>query len=224
MTRFAKRLVVDTAVLCGLLLVCGCTSKPTQSAEGGGQSSTGNSSASRQTSATGSATAGPASGDGASQTTSNSSIDRYLATKPSASHPSPLVGQGATFESFGKQYAIDPRFIVAITAAETSYATAKCHSTPVVNTHNAWNWFCCYSNDSCGSDSCVNSTFDTWGSGIETLSKFMRKNYVNKGYTSVTLIASKYCTSGCENWIPNVTSSLKEMNGDPNNLTLSTGP
>lgn len=212
-----KSLIV-AAILCGLLQLCGCSSKPTQSAESGGTASTGNTPASGGKTTGGTETAG-----GTGKSLPLTDLDQYLAKKPSASHPSPLVGQGAIFRSYGQQYQIDPRFIVAITAAETSYATAKCHSTPVVDTHNAWNWFWCYANDTCGSDSCVNSPFDTWGSGIQTLSKFMRKDYINKGYTSVSLIASKYCTSGCENWIPNVTSSLKEMDGDPNNLVLSAG-
>ena len=194
-----RRLVISAALLYGLLLLCGCSSTPTQPGGGGGATST---------------------GAVASRPLSHNDIDRFLAKKPSASHPSPLVGQGTTFENYGKQYAIDSRLIVAITAAETTYATGVCHSTPVVNTRNAWNWFWCYGNDTCGNDVCGNSSFDTWGSGVQTLAKFMRKTYVNKGYNTVELIASKYCTAGCANWIPNVTASMKEMGGDPNNLTL----
>ena len=151
-------------------------------------------------------------------------IDQYLAKRPTPSRPSPLTGQGSVFDSNGQQYAIDPRLIVAISGAETSFATAKCHSTPVVETHNAWNWFWCYASGTCGNDVCGNSPFDSWGSGIKTLSKFLRKNYINKGYNTVPLIRSKYCTAGCDYWVSNVTRFLQEMNGDPNSLTGSVNP
>jgi len=206
-----KRIVTSTALLWGLLL-CGCNSKPAQPTQGAGPTPTGTP-----------PTAGGTATAGSNKPWSGAEIDQYLAKKPNAAHPSPLVGQGATFETYGQQYAIDPRLIVAITAAETSYATGLCHSTPVAKTHNAWNWFWCEASDACGSDVCVNSPFDTWGSGIETVSHFMRSTYINKGYYNVKLIASKYCTVGCENWIPNVTASLQEMSGDPENLTLNVG-
>ena len=173
-------------------------------------------------------TVAPPNGNGASTTTSTSTdaIDQYLARKPNVTNPSPMVGLGSTFESWGNQYTVDPRLIVAISGAETSFATApECSSKaqPAV-THNAWNWFWCGANGSCGNDPCSNSPFDSWNSGIETLSHFLRKDYINKGYNTVPLIASKYCASGCTNWIPNVKSILTDLNGDPNNLTISAAP
>jgi hypothetical protein len=206
-----KTLAMSTALLCGLFL-CGCTSQTKQPAESAGSASTGTPSPS-----TGTATSA------ASRPWTGTDIDQFLAKKPNSSHASPLAGQGAAFVTSGQRYSVDPRLIVAITAAETSYATGKCHSTPVVNTHNAWNWFWCEASHGCGNDVCVSSPFDTWGSGIETVSHFMRSTYINKGYYDVKLIASKYCTVGCENWIPNVTASMREMNGDPENLSLDTG-
>jgi hypothetical protein len=148
-------------------------------------------------------------------------IDRYLARKPTPSRPSPLTGSGQVFESDGKQYTIDPRLIVGISGAETSFATGKCHSTPVSTTRNAWNWFYCYGSNSCGTDVCGNSPFDSWESGINTVSKYVQRNYVMKGLTDVRKIQTKYCTSGCENWVPNVESVMKEMGGDPEHLTLT---
>src|SRR6202007_2613961 len=115
-------------------------------------------------------------------------IDQFLAKNPRSHPPSPLTGQGSMFESYGQQYTIEPRLIVAISGAETQFGTSNCHSTPVVNTRNAWNWFWCYADNTCGNDSCINSPFDTWASGIKTLSKFMRRNYLNKGYTTIPLI------------------------------------
>lgn len=202
-----KRLLTMTALLCGLLLIWGCSSSPTK----------------ETTSSSNTAPSGGSAAAGSSKFWTAVQIDGYLATKPSASETSPLHGQGAQFVLYGQKYSVDPRLIVAISAAETTYATGKCHSTPVVNTRNAWNWFWCESNDSCGSDVCVGSTFDTWGSGIETVSHFMRTNYINKGYNDVKLIASKYCTVGCENWVPNVTTAMQEMKGDPETLTMTAG-
>jgi hypothetical protein len=115
---------------------------------------------------------------------------------------------------------VDPRLIVAISGAETSFGTAKCRKTPVTSTLNAWNWFWCYANNKCGTDPCVNSKFDSWDSGIKTVTKFMRRNYINKGYTTVPLIRAKYCIDGCDYWSKNVTHFLQEMDGDPNNLSV----
>jgi len=203
-----KYLTIVAGLLCGSMWLAGCSCNPSPTGNG---AATGSASTSTNTNPHGGGSGKPAT---------QNDIDRFLAKKPSVTNPSPLVGQGANFQSSGQEYEVDPRFIVAIMAAETTYGTAKCHSTPVVQTHNAWNWFWCESNDTCGSDVCVHSPFDTWGSGIQTVSHFMRKNYINKGYTSVSLIASKYCTEGCGNWVPNVTASLQEMNGNPENLEL----
>jgi len=201
-----KRLATITILLSALLLLYGCNLKPSQPVASTGATST---------------TSPDESTAAAGQPWTATDLDNYLARKPTASHPSPLAGQGATLETYGQVYAVDPRLIVAIAAAETSYATGNCHSTPVVTTHNAWNWFWCEASDACGKDVCVSSTFDTWESGIQTVSLYIHKNYISKGYTNVELIASKYCTVGCENWVPNVTNSMREMNGNPENLTLN---
>jgi hypothetical protein len=147
-------------------------------------------------------------------------IDRYLARKPSLKMPSPLAGHGSIFESDGRQYTIDPRLIVAISGAETSFASGKCHKTPIIATRNAWNWFWCYGNGSCGTDVCTNSAFDSWDSGIKTVSKYVKRNYVMKGLTDVRKIQTKYCTEGCDYWVKNVDAFMQEMGGDPENLTV----
>ncbi len=150
----------------------------------------------------------------------NNPIDRYLSRKPNPRIPSPLAGSGTSFESDGKQYTIDPRLIVGISGAETSFATGRCHSTPVSTTRNAWNWFYCYGSNSCGKDVCSNSPFNSWERGIHTVSKYVQRNYIMKGLTDVRKIQTKYCISGCENWVPNVEAFMKEMGGDPEHLTL----
>jgi len=148
-------------------------------------------------------------------------IDRYLASKPSMQRSSPMTGRGQIFEDDGVQYTIDPRLIVAISGAETSFATGKCHKTPVVTTHNAWNWFWCYGSNSCGVDVCGNSSFDTWDSGIKTVSKYVKRNYIVKGLTDVRKIQVKYCTEGCDYWVRNVQTFMQQMGGDPENLVVA---
>jgi len=148
-------------------------------------------------------------------------IDRYLSQKPNSKLRSPLTGNGSVFESNGRQYTIDPRLIVAISGAETSFAAGKCRHTPVSDTRNAWNWFYCYGKQSCGTDPCVNSPFDTWGSGIKTVSKYVERNYVMKGLTDVRKIQTKYCIDGCDYWVKNVDFFMREMGGDPENLSVA---
>lgn len=148
-------------------------------------------------------------------------IDRYLSRKPNLKLRSPLTGNGPVFELNGRQYTIDPRLIVAISGAETSFAAGKCRHTPVADTRNAWNWFWCYGKQSCGADPCVNSPFDTWGSGIKTVSKYVERNYVMKGLTDVRKVQTKYCVDGCEYWVKNVDAFMREMGGDPENLSVA---
>jgi BON domain-containing protein len=170
----------------------------------------------------GSAAKPPLTSAGMTTKTWNNPIDQYLARKPNPRMPSPLTGNGPVFESDGAQYTIDPRLIVGISGAETSFATGRCHSTPVRATRNAWNWFYCYGSNSCGTDVCVNSPFDSWQSGINTVSKFVQRNYIMKGLTDVRKIQTKYCITGCAHWVPNVEAVMRDMGGDPEKLTLET--
>ena len=119
-------------------------------------------------------------------------IDAYLRQKNSA-----MAGVGAALESLARQYNLDPRLIVAISGAETTFGKHVCAL------NNAWNWF--------HKGSCPPSTFVSYEEGLEHVTKFMRRSYLNKGYTTVPLIAKKYCTSGCDHWVPLVTEFQQEM-------------
>jgi hypothetical protein len=121
-----------------------------------------------------------------------SQIDAYLQQKHS-----PMAGIGATLENLARQYNLDPRLIVAISGAESTFGQHVCAL------NNAWNWF--------HKGSCPPSTFVSYDEGLQHVTKFMRKSYLNKGYTTVPLIAGKYCTSGCDNWVPLVTRFQQEM-------------
>ena len=119
-------------------------------------------------------------------------IDAYLQQKHS-----PRAGIGATLENLARQYNLDPRLIVAISGAESTFGQHVCAA------NNAWNWF--------HKGSCPPSSFESYDEGLQHVTKFMRRSYLNKGYTSVPLIKEKYCTSGCDNWVPLVTRFQAEM-------------
>ena len=119
-------------------------------------------------------------------------IDAYLQQKNSA-----MAGIGAALDSLARKYNLDPRLIVAISGAETTFGKHICAE------NNAWNWF--------HRGSCPPSTFVSYEEGLQHVTKFMRRSYLNKGYTTVPLIREKYCTSGCDNWVPLVTRFQQEM-------------
>lgn len=126
-------------------------------------------------------------------------IDTYLHGVHSTAHP--LVGHGTTFVTEGSQYHVNPRFLVAISGGETTFGTHVCGS------NNAFNWF--------WNGGCTNSPFDSWDSGIRTVSHFMQKSYILHGYTTIPTIQTKYCTSGCTNWIRLVGTFYGDLGGDP---------
>jgi hypothetical protein len=129
--------------------------------------------------------------------------------------PSPLTGSGPVFEADGGTYRLDARLIVAISGQETNFG----FRTACKVTHNAWNWFWCYaSKTGCSNNPVLNSPFASWQEGIDTVSKFMRKSYLQKGYVTVAQIQTKYCTSGCQDWTHGVTAFLNDLGGDPSHL------
>ena len=119
-------------------------------------------------------------------------IDAYLARKKS-----PMSGLGESFSSHGREYNVDPRLVVAIAGAETTFGAHVCAE------KNAWNWF--YRRN------CPQSPFTTYEAGLDRVAKFLRLSYINRGYDSVELIREKYCAAGCANWIPLVTAFYREM-------------
>lgn len=134
-------------------------------------------------------------------------LDSYLAGKGS-----PMAGQGAAFMASGTRWRVDPRLLVAIAGAESNFGTITC------GPHNAWGWAC--PNDP--------ADFATWADGIDTVTKGLRRYYLDEGRTSVSLIQQKYCPVGAANdptglnshWTGNVTKFLVELGGNP----ASVGP
>lgn len=119
-------------------------------------------------------------------------VQDYLTRKKSALAPS-----SNTFVEQGRLWNVDPRLIVAIAGAETTFAKHLCGK------NNAWNWF--------HKRACKPSEFATFEEGIETVTKYMRKSYIQRGYNTIPLIRTRYCTEGCDNWIKLVSLFRDEM-------------
>ncbi|MCW2926805.1 MAG: conjugal transfer protein [Thermoleophilia bacterium] len=129
-------------------------------------------------------------------------LDAYLASKGS-----PMTGQGAALMASGQRWQVDPRLLVAIAGAESSFGAVTC------GPNNAWGWAC--PNDP--------ADFGSWADGIDTVTRGLRGYYLDEGRTSVALIQQKYCPVGAANdptglnshWRANVTKFLLELGGNP---------
>jgi hypothetical protein len=136
-----------------------------------------------------------------------SQLDAFLASKGS-----PMAGQGVAFVASGGRWQLDPRLLVAIAGAESSFGQITCAP------YNAWGW------------GCPNGPyhFDSWAEGIDAVAEGLRTNYLSEGRTSVALIHQKYAPVGAandptglnDNWTINVSRFMVELGGDPNDVDL----
>jgi hypothetical protein len=134
-------------------------------------------------------------------------IDAYLASKGS-----PMVGQGAAFIASGGRWQMDPRLLVAISGAESSFGQLTCAP------FNAWGY------------GCPNGpfVFQSWADGIDAVAEGLRTNYLAEGRTTVASINLKYAPLGAandptglnNNWTVNVSRFLLELGGDPNDVDM----
>lgn len=125
-----------------------------------------------------------------------SQIDEYLARKNS-----PMAGLGSLLSGYAQDYDVDPRLVVAIAGAETTFGLHTCAG------NNAWNWF--------HHRTCPQSPFTSYQEGAERVTRFLRLSYINRGYDTIELIRYKYCATGCDNWVPLVTRFHAEMPAAP---------
>jgi hypothetical protein len=134
-----------------------------------------------------------------------SKIDAFLTGKNS-----PIAGNGTVFFTSGVTNGVDPRLVVAIAGAESSYGTMWVNCP--MSGFNAWSYFY--------NGTCANSPFTSYAAGIQMVTRGMRKN-LNRGLTTIPLIGARYCTSGCADWVKNVTDSYTAQLGDPADLSFA---
>ena len=144
------------------------------------------------------ATAMPAGLDYSPASPNAAQIDDFLTRKNS-----PLAGIGTALSGYARDYDIDPRLVIAIAGAETTFGQHQCTD------NNAWNWF--------HRGTCPASAFTSYQEGAEHVTKFLRLSYLNRGYDTIEQIRYKYCATGCDNWVSLVTSFHDAMpsNGQP---------
>jgi RHS repeat-associated protein len=135
---------------------------------------------------------------------SGGSIDDYLQHKNS-----PMAGQGDAFASSGFQYSVDPRFLVALAGAESTFGQ---HITS--GAYNAWNWF--YNGPR------NPAPFTSWAAGIQSVAKGISgPHYFGGGLTGTTsiYISGQYCVGpGCATGLRNLNTILKLLGGNPNEV------
>lgn len=99
-----------------------------------------------------------------------------------ASYNSPLANNAETFVKQADIYQLDWKLVAAISGVESTFA----HQIPY-NTNNAWGW-------GIHGDNMI--YFDSYDEAIETISKSLRKNYMNKwGAQDVYQIGKFYAAS-----------------------------
>jgi RHS repeat-associated protein len=132
------------------------------------------------------------------------SLDSYLASKNS-----PLAGQGRNLFNAGSQYNVDPRLIVALAGAETTFGTDITRGQ-----FNAWNW----QYNGPGNQ----APFSSWAAGINAVTRGIGGPLyfgANPPLTTAPAIYGKYCYgAGCATGLNNLTTFLKQQGADPNSL------
>ena len=111
---------------------------------------------------------------------------------------SPLVPYAGFIVQNADKYGIDFRLITAIAQQESNL----CKKIPE-DSFNCWGW---------GIHSRGTLRFDSYESGIETVSKGLKTQYIDKGYTNPNEIMSKYTPLSNGSWADGVNKFLTELN------------
>lgn len=112
-------------------------------------------------------------------------------------YDSPLLPYAEKIVEIADKYHIDFRLIPAIAQQESNL----CKIIPP-ETYNCWGW---------GIHSRGTLGFESYEEGIETVSKGIREEYLNKGYDTVDLIMTKYTPSSPGSWARGVNQFMAEM-------------
>lgn len=157
----------------------------------------------------------PTQGTHCSGGLSDGQIDDYLRCK---NPRSPLIGYGDVFMRAGEAYNVDPRLVVAIAAAESSFGT---NGDCATRHHNAWGY-------GGGWPSCWN--FGSWEEAINQVTMDIGRYYLPQGQNTIpsfvirpagTCTSHCWCASGCTHWVSIVRQIYAEQGGNPDTNDLT---
>ena len=138
-------------------------------------------------------------------------IDGFL-----QSQASPLTGLGAVFVADAESVGVDPRVLVAISGAETSFATYG----PAQAIHNPFGLG-------------PNLRFPNWSAAIAAGAGTLGGNlYRGAGLVTIPEIQSRWAPLGVandplnlnSNWVANVSRYYADLGGNPNGSVIAAGP
>ncbi|SRR5258708_36737042 len=110
---------------------------------------------------------------------------------------SPLVPYSNQIVQLADKYGIDYRFIPAIAQQESNL----CKVIPI-GSYNCWGW---------GITSVSSLGFDSYSDGIETVTKGLKKNYIDEGYVTPEEIMTKYTPQSNGSWARGVNEFMAQM-------------
>lgn len=111
-----------------------------------------------------------------------------------AKHNSPLENSAQDFIDAADQYDLDWRLVVSISGVESTFGKR------IPGGYNGWGWGVYGDN---------RIYFTSWREAIFTISKSLKKDYVDKGYTEPFSMNRKYAAS--KSWGTNVTFFMNEI-------------
>lgn len=110
---------------------------------------------------------------------------------------SPLISYADKIVQIADKYGLDYRLITAIAQQESNL----CKIIPY-GSHNCWGW---------GITGESTLYFDSYEQGIETVTKGLKENYIDKGYITPDDIMTKYTPSSNGSWARGVNTFLGDM-------------
>jgi len=119
-------------------------------------------------------------------------IRQYL-----AEYNSPLEPYATLLVETADRYQLDYRLLTAIAQQESNL----CKKIPP-GTYNCWGW---------GIHSQGTLAFDSFAEGIETVSKGIKENYLDKGFVTIEEIMTKYTPLSEGSWAYGVEKFMNEM-------------
>lgn len=119
-------------------------------------------------------------------------IEQYL-----TENDSPLAPYAYFVVETAEKYGLDYRLITAIARKESGL----CRAIPE-GSHNCWGW---------GIHSKGTLMFDSFEEGVETVSKGIKENYIDQGYTTLEEIMGKYTPLSQGTWAEGVNFYMEQI-------------